>query len=159
MGRDYLGDNLPPDEINLIEEGKHYGWPVCFGNRVYDRKFGQKTPEFCQKTEPPVFELAAHVAPLGLVFVDSPLFPASWEGDLLVALHGSWNRTTPVGYKVVRIKMKEGKPTEMEDFITGWLKGGEVLGRPVDLTFDQQGRLYLSDDKAGVVYIIVGTPK
>jgi len=153
MGRDFLGDEAPPDEINILERG-HYGWPVCYGNKVYDKNFNQRTPKFCENTVPPAFEIPAHSAPLGLNFINSGQFPADWQGDLLVAYHGSWNRTVPTGYKVVRMRVSEGKITGAEDFIWGFLKGSTARGRPVDLEFDTQGNLYVSDDKAGAVYIV-----
>lgn len=154
MGRDFLGDNLPPDEINLLQENGNYGWPVCYGDRVYDQRFGQRAPEDCQNTVAPKFALPAHVAPLGLAFIDSPQFPSEWRGDLLVAFHGSWNSTRPVGYKIVRLEVNEDTITGSTDFLTGFLQGTSALGRPVDLEFDQDGTLYISDDKAGVIYRI-----
>lgn len=157
MGRDFLGDDLPPDEINIIKEGKDYGWPVCYGDRVYDDKFGQKTPEHCAKTESPIYQIAAHSAPLGLVFIDSEKFPEQWRGDLLVAYHGSWNRSTPIGYQVVHLKVEENRITGEEDFLTGFLKEASAIGRPVDLEFSKEGDLYLSDGKAGVVYLITSS--
>lgn len=147
MGRDFLGDNLPPDEINLIEDGKDYGWPYCYGAKVRDAKFkpGEQT-SYCSATQEPVYQLPAHVAPLGLSF--------DGAGDLLVGLHGSWNSSTPVGYKIVKLPVLGGFPTGSEDYITGWLNGKEVLGRPVDLIFDRRGHLLISDDKAGLIYIL-----
>lgn len=155
MGRDFLGDNLPPDEVNLIEEGKDYGWPYCYGNRVRDSKFksGEKL-SYCTETEEPEFNLPAHVAPLGITFIRSDLFPGEDQGDILVALHGSWNSSTPVGYKIVKLSLLGNFITGMEDFIFGFLDGKEVLGRPVDLIFDRNGYLFISDDKAGLIYIL-----
>ncbi len=164
MGRDFLGDDLPPDEINRVEGGKFYGWPYCYGNRVHDRSFDREGAfaEKCLRSEPPLFEIAAHSAPLGLAFIDSPQFPRDWQGDLLVAYHGSWNRSTPIGYKVVRLKVEGDSVIGEEDFITGFLptlpaggQGAQAAGRPVDVLFDQEGSLYVSDDKAGVVYKVV----
>ena len=164
MGRDFLGDDLPPDEVNIIRESRDYGWPVCYGNRVYDEQFGQETQEYCKDTEPPVYEIPAHSAPLGLTFIDSPQFPGSWQGDLLVAYHGSWNRSTPIGYKVVRLDV-EGEALHQtvqgeEDFISGFLPSSasglaQAYGRPVDLIFDKAGSLYISDDKAGIIYKVI----
>lgn len=160
MGRDFLGDSRPSDEINIISLDKDYGWPLCWGNRVHDTDFDKKVyiqiiPQPpCSETEPPVYEICAHCAPLGLAFIDSPRFPREWQGDLLVAYHGSWNSTTPVGYKVVRLKVDGEKISGEEDFISGFLpeQGSQAIGRPVDLTFSKDGSLYLSDDKAGAVY-------
>lgn len=158
MGRDFLGDNLPPDEINIIKDGRDYGWPLCYGSRVHDTDFDKKVyiqiiPQLpCGETETPVYEIAAHSAPLGLAFITSDKFPKDWQDDLLVAYHGSWNRSTPIGYKVVRIKLEEGKPQAEEDFISGFLQGNQATARPVDLIFDKNGTLYVSDDKAGFIF-------
>ena len=155
-GRDWLGDDLPPDEINIIRQGKNYGWPNCFADRVPDPEFG--TQEICQKTEPPLVKIQAHSAPLGLVFYTAKQFPEQYRGDLFVALHGSWNRSKKTGYKVIRVRLEDGKPAPPEDFITGWLRqenGAEtVWGRPVDLVVGADGGLYLSDDAAGLIYRI-----
>jgi glucose/arabinose dehydrogenase len=155
MGRDFLGDDLPPDELNIIEEGKDYGWPWCYGNRVRDSKFkpGEK-PSYCTDTEPPVYSFQAHVAPLGLVFIDSNQFSASEQGNLIVAFHGSWNRSEPVGYEIRKLSIFAQNVTSEDVFVTGWLKDGDTLGRPVDLAFDEDGNLYISDDNAGLVYIL-----
>jgi len=157
MGRDLLGDTLPPDEINLLQQGGNYGWPICYGNKVYDSRFGEESPEYCQNTIAPKFNLPAHVAPLGLAFIDAPQFPSDWRGDLLVAEHGSWNSSTPVGYKIVRLTVEGDTIIGQEDFLTGFVQGSEALGRPVDVEFDQKGTLYVSDDKAGAIYRITRT--
>lgn len=161
MGRDFLGDNKPPDEINIIRAEKNYGWPICYGNKIHDTNFDPTTAsgQSCRNTEAPIFEIAAHSAPLGLTFIDSEQFPKSWQGDLLVAYHGSWNRSTPIGYKVVRMDVLGNKILAEEDFITGFLPknalvGQQANGRPVDLIFDKKGNLYISDDKKGAIYII-----
>lgn len=139
MGRDFLGDNLPPDEINIIKENQFYGWPYCYGNKIHDNGFDKNNTYDCNQSIKPEVELQAHSAPLGLSF---------YKGSLLVSYHGSWNRTTPTGYKVVRIQ--NGK---VEDFITGWITEGQVLGRPVDI-LTQNDNIYISDDKAGVIYLV-----
>lgn len=155
MGRDFLGDDLPPDELNIIQDSKDYGWPWCYGNKVRDVKFKRnEQTDFCKNTQEPAFAYPAHVAALGLVFIDSPLFSQEEQGDLLVSFHGSWNSTKPVGYKIIKLKIEETGVVGMEDFITGWLDGGKIIGRPVDLVFDKGGYLYISDDKANVVYIL-----
>ncbi|HEY2990105.1 MAG TPA: sorbosone dehydrogenase family protein [Candidatus Binatia bacterium] len=155
-GRDWLGDDSPPDEINIIRQGKVYGWPNCIADRVPDPDFG--TAEICQKTEPPAIKLQAHSAPLGLAFYTGKQFPQEYQDDLFVALHGSWNRSKKTGYKVVRIKLDKGQVKQVEDFATGWLmqeKGADVVwGRPVDLVVGPDGSLYLSDDSAGFIYKI-----
>lgn len=161
MGRDLLGDNLPPEDVNIIDPAKigaHYGWPYCYGNKVFDKNFdGREDGNFCAGTVAPVFEYPAHIAPLGIAFVDSPLF-ASSKGDILSAQHGSWNSSVPVGYKVVKLNVEGGRVTGSEDFVTGFLPSGgdkgDVLGRPVDLVFDKEGYLYISDDHAGLIYIV-----
>ncbi|MFA5110193.1 MAG: PQQ-dependent sugar dehydrogenase [Desulfobaccales bacterium] len=160
MGRDFLGDNLPPDEINLIMPGADYGWPWCYGKRVHDEQFdpGGTHRESCKETIPSFIDIPAHSAPLGLAF-----FPAAWPKEfryhLLVALHGSWNRTMPTGYKVVRYKLDAaGNYLGAEDFITGWLTPEGALGRPVDILIKDNGEMYISDDKAGVVYRVVYNP-
>lgn len=153
MGRDFLGDFLPPDEINIIRVGKDYGWPTCYGNRMHDEKFNhQHLSGECSGTESSAYDIAAHSSPLGLAFIDSKQFPQEWQGDLLVAYHGSWNRSTPIGYEIVRVKVEGNKVTGEEKFLTGFLKGSEGLGRPVDVIFDKEGSLYISDDKVGAVY-------
>ncbi len=154
MGRDLLGDDLPPDTISIIKEGKNYGWPYCYGKQVWDKTFdaSQKAADFCKTTEPSFVDLQAHSAPLGLAFAPET-WPKAYKNSLLVAFHGSWNRSVPTGYKIVRLKLDEkGNYSGVEDFITGWLTNNEVLGRPVDLLFDQKGNLFISDDKAGVIY-------
>lgn len=151
MGRDFLGDNTPSDEIDVLNEGGNYGWPYCYGDRVWDKVFGRKNQSFCDKTVDPYFKIQAHSAPLGLTFINSSQME-KWNGDLLVSYHGSWNRSTPVGYKIVRITTN-GNPTET-DFITGFSKD---KARPVDVIFDPQGSLFISDDKAGQIYKMIKT--
>jgi len=151
-GRDYLGDNLPPDEINIIRDGKHYGWPKCYGANVVDSSYGG-TSSFCTTVQAPAHQIQAHSAALGLRFIQSTHFSDTWQGDLLVAYHGSWNRTEPTGYKVVRLNVENNAIVGEEDFISGWLRpDGSKLGRPVDVIFGLDGVLYISDDKANVIY-------
>ena len=156
MGRDMIGDNLPPEEVNIITKGKNYGWPNCYGNKIHDEKFDHShSARECEKIQVPIYGFQAHSAPLGLVFIDSAQFPQSWQGDLLVSYHGSWNRSVPTGYKIVRMNVKGNKITGETAFLTGFLQGTNALGRPVDLEFDSSGSLYISDDKIGVVYKII----
>ncbi len=157
-GRDLLGDNLPPEEVNIIKDSGDYGWPYCYGNGVHDRDFDPAGAEGrCQNTETPIFGMGAHMAPLGMIFIDTPQFPEDYRGDALVSLHGSWNRSIPDGYKVMRLKVEGSTVSGSEDFLTGFYNGSDVLGRPVGLAFDKEGSLYISDDKFGVVYKIVGS--
>ena len=153
MGRDNLGDTIPPDEINILEEDKNYGWPNCYGAQVPDKKFKASLGNSdCQNTQVPAYPLCAHCAPLGLAFINSDEFDKNSQGDLLLSLHGSWNSTKPVGYKIIKLKREGDKLVSQEDFITGFLKGNQVSGRPVDLAFSPKGELFISDDKAGVIY-------
>jgi len=157
MGRDYLGDNTPPDEINIIKEGQNFGWPNCYADKIHDTNFDKSSNNPCNSTTSPIYQIPAHSAPLGITFINSSQFPADWQGDLLVALHGSWNRSTAIGYKVVHLNVSGNTILGSDDFLTGFLQGStkdSSLGRPVDMAFDKSGNLYLSDDKAGNIYII-----
>lgn len=156
MGRDFLGDDLPPDEINIIRDGHDYGWPYCYGRNLQDREFDGSAagPASCRDKTPSHIDIQAHSAPLGLDFFPAEGWPEKYRGNLLVALHGSWNRSTPTGYKVSLFRFAEGgEYIGQEDFISGWLTGdNSSLGRPVDIRILQDGVLYISDDKAGVIY-------
>ncbi|MBI1755388.1 PQQ-dependent sugar dehydrogenase [Candidatus Azambacteria bacterium] len=160
MGRDLLGDNTPPDEINVIEEGKNYGWPTCYGTNVHDTDFDKNTyirnPCMEPFETPSHIDIPAHSAPLGLAFVPEEGWPQEYWHNLFVAYHGSWNRTTPIGYKIVRYKLDaQGHYVSNEDFISGWLAKQGALGRPVDVLVRPGGVMYISDDKAGVVYRVI----
>lgn len=147
MGRDNLGDSLPPDEVNVVLQGRNYGWPICYGDRVHDTDFDNNTRYFrdpCADTTPPVIALPAHVAPLGLAFLP--------DGDLLVAYHGSWNSSVPVGYKVVRWHWGEDRQWHSSDFLTGFINGRLVTGRPTDVLVMRDGSVLVSDDKAGAIW-------
>lgn len=159
-GRDNLGDDLPPDEINIVNEGGNYGWPICFGDNVHDTSFDKnvyiRDPCMEPFETPSWIDLPAHSAALGLDFVPEEGWPESLWFDLIVAYHGSWNRTEKTGYKLVRLRLDEqGMLEGMEDFVTGWLApDGKVLGRPVDVRIEPGGIMYVTDDYAGVVYRI-----
>jgi len=161
MGRDFLGDINPPDEINIVEEGKNYGWPECYGKNIQDTKFDPKNYVVNPCHEPDYIsshiDLVGHSAPLGLAFVpENSSWPKEYWNNLLVAYHGSWNKTKPTGYKIVRIKLDEqGNYLGTEDFISGWLTPKGVLGRPVDILIDKSGIMYVSDDSAGIIYKII----
>ena len=149
-GGDNLGDDQPPDEINILRSGGDYGWPRCFGN-------GGHYPGFtgdCSPTVAPELAMQAHSAPLGISFYTGDQFPADYHNDAFVAFHGSWNRSTPTGYKVVRVRASNGRAAGFEDFLTGFLRGTTTSGRPVDTVTGPDGALYVSDDQNGVVYRI-----
>jgi glucose/arabinose dehydrogenase len=154
-GRDMLGDDLPPDEINIIEEGKNYGWPICYGKNIHDTDFDKnvyiRNPCMEPFEMPSLVNLQAHSAPLGLAFYYGDNFPQEYQGDLFVAYHGSWNRKEATGYKIVSIDMLD---LTVKDFATGWLTGGNVSGRPVDIIVADDGSLLVSDDNAGKIYRI-----
>jgi len=154
-GRDWLGEDLPPDEINLVEEGKNYGWPVCYGKNVHDTDFDKnvyiRNPCMEPFEIPSLKDLQAHSAPLGLAFYYGDSFPLEYRGRLFVAFHGSWNRKEPTGHKIVSIDMND---LSVKDFATGWLDGNNVLGRPVDIIAADDGSLFVSDDNAGLIYRI-----
>jgi glucose/arabinose dehydrogenase len=149
-GRDELGDDIPPDTVYITLGGEDFGWPRCHAGRIPDPEFGD--PNACDGVAQPAFELPAHSAPLGLAFYDGAQFPAGYSGDLLVALHGSFDRAEKVGYKVVRLHVEDGRPVAMEDFITGWLRSNSAWGRPVDVVTGPDGAVYISDDFFDAVY-------
>lgn len=147
MGRDFLGDDLPPEEVNIIKEGSHYGWPYCYGDKITDTKINPGNSKYnCANSTSPHISFQAHSAPLGLDFLGN---------DLLMSYHGSWNRSVPTGYKVVRVRLdSNGNPTSgPEDFLTGWMQAGAAVGRPADILVKDKN-VYISDDKAGVVYLL-----
>lgn len=161
MGRDNLGDDLPPDEVNVIREGNNYGWPFCYGKQIRDTKFRPEKEFDCTvRSVGSQLDIPAHSAPLGLAFVPEEGWPEAWWYDALVAYHGSWNRSIPTGYKIVRFPLDakgapEGKPV---DFITGFMdENGTVIGRPVDILIEPGGVMFVSDDKAGAIYRIART--
>lgn len=153
-----VNDELPPEHLNRIEPGKHYGWPHCWGERITDPNF--PGPDgFCAATEPPAITFDSHSTPLGISFLQQAAFPASYRNDAIVALHGSWNREQPSGYKLVRVRFKQDKPYQVSDFATGWLDGRGAWGRPVDVVVGPDGALYVSDDRSGMIYRIVHEAK
>jgi glucose/arabinose dehydrogenase len=163
-GRDWLGDDLPPETIyDLGKDGGDAGWPYCYGDGVPDSNFTKPGTEEdrCKNVIRPKVQMQAHSAPLGLAFYEGTNFPAEYRNSIFVAFHGSWNRSIPTGYKVVRVKLDDkGQPVSgAEDFITGWLAPGEKqrgrwMGRPVGIVFGGDGAMYLSDDAGGVIYRI-----
>ncbi|MFZ3087010.1 MAG: PQQ-dependent sugar dehydrogenase [Methylotenera sp.] len=158
-----VNDELPPEHLNKIEAGKHYGWPHCWGepdnlkSQVEDPNF-KAEPDFCKNAQPPAITFTSHTTPIGITFLDKTNWPAEYKSDAIVALHGSWNRRQPAGYKLVRVKFKDNQPISVEDFATGWLKGYRVSARPVDVAVGTDGALYVSEDKEGAIYRISYQP-
>jgi glucose/arabinose dehydrogenase len=152
-GRDWLGDEQPPETIYRVEQGDDAGWPRCHSGRIIDPDFGEAGD--CEGILDPVVEMQAHSAPLGHRFYTGTKFPEEYQGDLFVAFHGSWNRSDPTGYKVVRIPVDDqGNATGgVIDFAAGWLReDGSQWGRPVDVLTGPDGSLFISDDGAGRIY-------
>lgn len=157
-GRDWLGDNLPPDELNhAAVAGLHFGYPYLHGKTVVDPQFGEQGKKIVKT--PPALEFEAHVAALGVQFYTGTMFPAKYRNQLFVAQHGSWNRSTPVGYRVVSVFIENGAVTDYRVFADGWLRDGQVSGRPVDLEIMADGSLLVSDDRAGSIYRIAYAQK
>lgn len=152
-GRDWMGDNIPPDEINRApEKGMHFGYPYCHGGDIPDPKFGAKRD--CSKLVPPVAKLEAHVAALGMRFYTGDMFPAEYRNGIFLAEHGSWNRRNKIGYRVRFVKVENTKVVKQDVFAEGWLDKEEAWGRPVDVLVMPDGALLVSDDYAGVIYRI-----
>ncbi len=160
-GQEQLGDDYPPDEINLIEDGRHYGFPFFHGKSV-----ASTVPELAGVARTltaadvvaPAFELPAHASPLGLTFYRGTAFPPAYRSSIYVAIHGSTQRSSKIGYSVARIVMQDGRPVAREDFVTGWLSGEAVSGRPAGLVTGADGALYVSDDNRGFIYRVAATP-
>lgn len=160
-GRDLLGDDTPPCELNRIVQGRHYGWPYAYGNNIPDPDFGPLTPDKLGNNAaltPPVHGFRAHNAPLGITFVRHPRAPAMLRGAALVALHGSWNRSIKDGYKVVSLHWLADGRIEERDFLWGFLdKNEDPGGRPVDVAEGPDGAIYVSSDYGGAIYRISRT--
>ena len=151
-GRDNLGDDVPPDELNQwTAKGQHFGYPYCHGGIIADPELSEG--KNCDDFVAPVWKFKAHMAPLGLRFYRGEQFPKRYKDQLFVAQHGSWNRTEPHGYRVALVNFKGGEPASEHAFISGWLTdAGKVLGRPVDILEMRDGSLLVSDDNLGVIY-------
>ena len=155
-GRDLLGDNISPDELNKApQQGMHFGFPYFYGNNQPDPEFGAgKDPA---NYTPPQQELGPHVASLGMRFYTGNMFPAEYKNQIFIAEHGSWNRSQKIGYRVMLVNVENNNAVSYQPFITGWLKGESVSGRPVDLEILPDGSMLISDDYAGVIYRITYT--
>ncbi|NIV18007.1 MAG: sorbosone dehydrogenase family protein [Woeseiaceae bacterium] len=152
-GRDMLGDNLPPDELNRVRNaGMNFGYPYCHGNDIVDPEFGGQAQ--CSDFVPPAQELGPHVAALGLAFYTGTMFPDDYRGEIFIAEHGSWNRSKKIGYRISLVRLEDGWPVSYETFAEGWLKKQNVRGRPVDVLMHPDGSLIVSDDHRGKLYRI-----
>lgn len=152
-GSDWMGDDLPDCELNHAPEpGMHFGYPYCHQGDLLDAEFGEG--KNCADYVGPEARLGPHVAPLGLAFYTGDQFPADYRGDLIIAEHGSWNRTDKIGYRLKRVTFVDGAVTGQEVFAEGWLQGQEDWGRPVDVLVMPDGALLVSDDKADAIYRI-----
>lgn len=154
-GRDNLGDSIPPCELNFVSEaGQHFGYPFCHGGDISDPEFGDQRP--CEDFRKPAFRFEAHTAPLGMTFYTGNMFPAEYKGDIIVAQHGSWNRSNKVGYRLMRLTIEGNEATSATVFADGWLDEAtqNQWGRPVDVLQLPDGSVLVSDDQAGLVYRI-----
>lgn len=158
-GRDMLGDDIPPCELNRVTEaGQHFGYPFCHGGTVKDPEFGDKRP--CTDFIAPVQALGAHVAPLSVKFYSGKMFPEKYKQYAFIAEHGSWNRSEKVGYRIALVQLENGKAVSYETFLDGWLdeEEQERFGRPVDLLFLDDGSLLISDDFGDAIYRVTYEP-
>jgi glucose/arabinose dehydrogenase len=152
-GRDRMGDNIPPDELNKApKKGMHFGYPYCHGRDISDPQFGEG--KSCSGYTPPVQELGPHVAALGMIFYTGDMFPAKYKNQILIAEHGSWNRSEKIGYRVMMVGVENGKAKSYKPFAKGWLQGEKVWGRPVDIVQLHDGSILLSDDYGDAIYRI-----
>jgi len=152
-GRDYLGDDVPPDELNHApKQGLHFGYPYCHGGDIPDPEFGKNRS--CSEFTPPAQKLGPHVAALGMRFYTGSMFPADYHNQIFIAEHGSWNRSTPIGYRVTLVQLDNNRAVSYKVFAEGWLQGNRAWGRPVDVLVMPDGALLVSDDEAGAIYRI-----
>ena len=152
-GRDMLGDDAPPDELNhATKPGMNFGYPYCHGGTIADPEFGSK--HSCAEFASPAQNLGPHVASLGMRFYTGTQFPAVYRKQIFIAEHGSWNRSRKIGYRVSVVRIEGGKAVSYQPFATGWLQGEQAWGRPADVLVMPDGSLLVSDDFAGAIYRI-----
>ena len=153
--RDWLGDDMPSDELNVATRaGQHFGFPYCHQGDTLDPEYGKQRS--CKEFTPPALKLGGHVAPLGMKFYNGKQFPAEYQGNILMARHGSWNRTVKQGYDVMRVVVDGDKVVKTEPFVTGFLQDEKadppMWGRPVDILVMKDGSVLFSDDYNGILY-------
>jgi glucose/arabinose dehydrogenase len=152
-GRDMLGDDIPPDELNHAPlPGMNFGFPYCHGNGIPDPQYGEG--QNCSTYTPPAIELGPHVASLGMRFYTGTMFPEEYRNQIFIAEHGSWNRSTPIGYRISLVRLNDNRAVSYETFAEGWLVGGDAWGRPVDLLILADGSMLVSDDHGGKIFRI-----
>ena len=152
-GRDRLGDDIPPCELNVAtEKGQHFGYPFCHGGTIADPEFGDLSD--CSEFKKPYRNLGPHVAPLGVKFYTGEMFPEKYQGQIFIAEHGSWNRSRKIGYRIQMVSNQDSGQPSYEQFIYGWLDEDkqEAWGRPVDVIVAKDGAMFISDDQAGLIY-------
>jgi len=156
-GRDWMGDDIPPDELNNApKKGLHFGFPYCHGGDLSDPEFGKERP--CSEFIPPAIKLAPHAAALGMRFYTGRMFPEEYRNQIFIAEHGSWNRSKKIGYRVSVVKLKGNQAVSYEPFAEGWLQGQKSWGRPADVLVAPDGALLVSDDFANAIYRITYEP-
>jgi glucose/arabinose dehydrogenase len=152
-GRDMLGDDVPSDELNRAPKaGMHFGYPYCHAGTIKDPEFGDKRA--CTEFVPPDQKLGPHVAAIGMRFYTGRMFPDEYRNQIFIAEHGSWNRSTPIGYRITLVKVQDGKALSYTPFAEGWLQGSKPWGRPSDVLVAPDGALLVADDSADVIYRI-----
>lgn len=152
-GRDWMGDELPPDTLNhASQKDLHFGFPYCHAGDIPDPRYGNMRD--CDEFSRPALKLGPHVAPLGMKFYRGSMFPSAYRHQIFIAEHGSWNRSVPIGYRITLAVFGKNRPPRYETFAEGWLQNGKAWGRPVDIIEMQDGSLLVSDDRAGVIYRI-----
>ena len=151
-GRDGLGDNIPPDELNHVtQQEMNFGFPYCHAGTIQDPDLGR---EPCSKFVPPAIPLGPHVAAIGMAFYTGQMFPLEYRNQIFIADHGSWNRSIPIGYRISVVRVEGNRAVKYEPFAEGWLQGGKAWGRPAAVLVMPDGALLVSDDEAGAIYRI-----
>ena len=152
-GRDWMGDDLPPDTLNQMpEKGLHFGFPYCHAGDIPDPKYGKMRQ--CNEFVKPALKLDPHVAPLGMKFYTGSMFPLPYRNRVFIAEHGSWNRSVPIGYRITMAIFNKNHTPRYATFAEGWLQNNNAWGRPVDIIIMKDGSLLVSDDRAGAIYRI-----